>query len=307
MIPTERRPPAQKPAGPRPEPTKAPPGPPPRPASSSPPPGPIAQAAALTTFTPQMDPPRIVLNAVEGWGKTTFGAYAESPAILMAPGETGYRTLMSKGLVPSVPGAEIESWPQLLATVGGLVADDQGLKTLVLDALGGFERLCQEHVCARDFNGDWSERGFASYQVGYKLSAIEWIKLLSALDRLRLSKGVVIVLLSHSARVTFKNPMGSDFDRYTSDLHDRTWTATTKWVDTVLFGNFFTVVEGTKGDVNRKGKGTGGASRVIYTERRDAFDAKNRYALEPVIDIPDDPTAVWSTVWSAITSSSKEN
>ena len=46
---------------------------------------PTADVPAFTRLTPTFRPPCIVVNAVEGWGKTTLGAYAPEPAIIMAP------------------------------------------------------------------------------------------------------------------------------------------------------------------------------------------------------------------------------
>ena len=115
----------------------------------------------------------------------------------------------------------------------------------MLDALGSFERLCQEHVCARDFGGDWGERGFASYQKGYDLAVNDWLQLLHRLDRLH-RQGVVILILSHCKINTFKNPLGVDFDRYVSDCHHKTWGVTIRWSDAVLFGNFLTIIDDEK-------------------------------------------------------------
>ena len=41
--------------------------------------------------------------------------------------------------------------------------------------------------------------------------------------------------------------------------------------------------------------------RVLYCERRDAFDAKNRYGMREHLDIPADPAQIWPTIWDAIT------
>jgi len=248
-------------------------------------------------------PPKILLNAVEGFGKTTAGAYSLNPVILQARGETGYETLLGSGLVPSIDAARIDNWLGLLELIPTL----EGFGTVNLDAIGGFERLCHEFICDRDFNDDWGEKGFVSYQKGYDIAITEWIKLLSALDRLH-DKGVVIVILSHCKVKPFRNPMGADYDRYVSDVHDKTWSITSKWADAVLFGNFFTVVEtarSNKPEALKKGKGIGGTERVIYTERRDAFDAKNRYNLPPVIDIPNEPDKMWDTIWGHITNRKK--
>jgi len=257
------------------------------------------ETPVLKKLKPVFAPPRILLNAVEGWGKTTMGAYAPEPAFLMAQGETGYETLLGSNLVPSVGAARIDGWGDLLNVVPTLTS----YKTVVLDALGGFERLCHEFICARDFENDWGERGFTAYQKGYDVAITEWLKLLAGLDKLR-DTGVVIVILSHCRIKTFKNPLGADYDRYVSDVHDKTWAVTGKWSDAILFGNFFSAVEterSKKPEALKKGKGIGGAERVIYTERRDAFDAKNRYGMTETIDIPNDSTAVWSTIWNEIT------
>ena len=241
---------------------------------------------------------RLIVNAVEGWGKTTLGCHAPGAAVLMARGETGYLTLLAKKLVPQLPHAELNTWQETLDQVRYLIADDSGnIKTLVFDALGGFERLCHEHVCQTRFGGEWGEAGFSAFQRGYDVSIAEWLILLQELDRLRTKRNMQIVLLSHSKVKPFKNPLGEDFDRYIADCHEKTWQATAKWADAVFFGTFRTVVEKKKGG---RGKGIGGDERVIYTTRRDAYDAKNRYGMEPEIEMPNDHRQMWPTLAAAI-------
>lgn len=241
--------------------------------------------------------PRIVLNAVEGWGKTTCGAGAPRPAILMSRGETGYVTLRQHNRVPDAQCVELERWPDVLATIDDIAASDE-TGSIVIDALGGMERLCHEHVCARDFNNDWGERGFGAFQKGYDVSVAEWLQLLVRLDRVRTTRHIPIIILSHSKIRPFKNPLGSDFDRYIADCHEKTWSVTHKWADAVFFGTFVTVaVEDKK---SKRTKGLGGDERVLYTTRRDAYDAKNRYGMPAQINMPDDPAAMWSTVWDSI-------
>lgn len=240
--------------------------------------------------------PRIILNAVEGWGKTTYGAYAPNPAILMARGETGYETLRKAGRVPDCDCVELSKWTDVLTQIDDLRTSKHG--AVILDALGGFERLCHEHMCFRDFGGDWGERGFASYQKGFDVSVAEWLSLLAKLDRVRADRGIPIVLLSHAKVVKFDNPMGSNFDRYVADCHAKTWGVTHKWADAVLFGTYVAVtVEDKK---TKKTKGIGGDERVLFATRRDAYDAKNRYGLDPQMNVPEDPSATWGLVWDAI-------
>src|ERR1700744_5618507 len=83
-------------------PPSAPPTAPPGPPRNLPPPprsAPSASAPAKSTpsklgkLTAQTVVPRIILNAVEGWGKTSLVAHMPAPAIFMARGETGYKAL----------------------------------------------------------------------------------------------------------------------------------------------------------------------------------------------------------------------
>ena len=247
----------------------------------------------LETTEANFKPPKIVLNGVEGWGKTSCGAYAPKPAMVMAKGETGYLTLLGTGSVPSVPNTVVGRWNELIAFLDAQIAlDELPYKTLVFDAIGGFEKLCHEYVCVRDYNGDWGEKGFTSFQKGYDVAVNDWLGMLHRLDKIN-AKGVMILILGHTQIKPFKNPMGEDFDRYICDVHHKTWGVTHKWADAVLFGTYITVVDKISG----RAKGIGGTERIVYTERRDAFDAKNRYGMDEMIEIPDDSSKVWSTIW----------
>lgn len=249
-------------------------------------------ARKLLPATPKPPVPRIVIFGVEGFGKTTIGAYADDPVVLMARGETGYETLLSAGSVPAAPAVLCESWKDTLAWLDAIAAAPQGRKTLVMDAIGGFERLCHEEVCRRDFHGEWGEKGFAAYAKGYDLSVTDWLGMLQRLDRLR-SVGMTIVLLGHARIRPFKNPEGADFDRYECDCHAKTWAATSRWADEVYFGKFRTIIDRER---QGKGKGIGGADRVLYTQRRDAYDAKSRYGLPEELELNAGPAQSWTQV-----------
>lgn len=259
------------------------------------------RSSSLPTFgkvTGEKIPDRVIAYAVEGFGKTTLGAYAPAPLILMARGETGFVTLRQAGRVPDVDCVELNRWPDVLNLLDSFIAKPSGHKTLVLDAMGGFERLCHEYVCDRDFKGDWGEKGFGAFQKGFDVSVAEWLKLLQRLDQIRQVSKVTIIILSHSKVKQFKNPMGADFDRYIADAHEKTWSVTHKWADAVLFGQFITVTEEDR--KSKRVKGIGGTERVFYTQRTDAYDGKNRHGMPERIAIPDEPGLMWRTVEAAL-------
>lgn len=273
-----------------------PPKPPPQSRTNSPASPKPAAVAGFSNPKRQRIGKALILYATEGFGKTTMAANAVDSAIMMAEGESGYTTLYNANRVPERPQVTMKSWPDVLAQVDSLIEDPQGIKLLAFDAVGGFERLNHQHVCDTQYRGDWGEKGFMGYMRGYDRAVPEWLKLLAALERLRFGPAAIDVLfLGHAKVQPFKNPMGTDFDRYACECHHKTWGVTHKWADAVLFGTFASVVDKDKpGD--KKGKGIGGTERVIYTERRDAFDAKNRFGLPQEIDIPNDRAKAWSTL-----------
>jgi hypothetical protein len=271
----------------------------PRPSPSEP----AKPSLVIGTRKPRPICPRIVMYAVEKFGKTSLFAYAPDPIILMPASDTGYDTLLSAGRVPQVPAEVIETWESLNDWLDALIADRQGRRTIFLDGIGGFERLCHDYVCRKHFGGDWSEKGFLSYNKGYDQSVTDWLLMLGKLDKLN-QLGCVIVLTGHAKTKAFNDPMGPAYDRYICDCHEKTWMPTARWSDCILFGKFFTIVdvarqESKKNVAERKGKAVGGADRVILTEGRDAFQAGNRYGLpqEIWIDAKGGPESMWAQLW----------
>lgn len=214
--------------------------------------------------------------------------------------EDGITTLKSSGLVPMVPQLPpISTWPETLDALEHLATEPHEYRAIAIDALGGFERLCHEHVCERDFDGDMGERGFLGYMRGYEVSLGEWRMFLNALDRLRNERGMSIFLLGHAKVAPFRNPEGPDYDRYTVDVHHKTWSLTHKWADLVLFANF--EVSFARNEENKtKGKAKGGHTRIIYTEHHAAFDAKNRHGMPPEIEMGESGADAWNNFKNAL-------
>ena len=274
------------------------------------PPGPNIPTETTDSRTPPQDQPataigmkrntatsikggqRIGLNAVEGWGKTSYAACAPGRVgMIMAAGETGYETLLSHGLVPEIDTATATTWSEVLVLLRDIEASETPYNVLALDALGGFEELCHQYVCVRDYGGDWSGKGFESYKEGYKVALPDWSMMLLELDRIR-AHGTHIVLLGHVEKEMFTNPLGPNYDRWASNVHRKTWSLTHKWLDIVMFGHFFTTVENT--DKKKiKGTATSGTVRVIEAEQRDAWVAKNRCNIPATLRMPDEPKQMW--------------
>lgn len=254
-------------------------------------------------------PNRWALHAGQGFGKTSLLAYAVAPVFLMTRGETGLLTLIDSGQLPETPHLpELESWGDLLAAIRFLRTTDHSFKTLVLDTANGAERLLHEFICQRDFEGDWGEKGFGGYQRGYDVALAEWRMFQNELDKLRTERGMTIFFLLHTRIKTFKNPSGADYDRYTPEMHEKTWTLTKGWLDCILFGNFEVAVKqaGNKTDATKKGKAAETSSRVIYSNSENPiYDAKNRLGLPAEIEMGETPAEGWRNLAAALRAARK--
>jgi hypothetical protein len=218
----------------------------------------------------------------------------------MTAGETGLLTLVDCGRLPETPHFPVANkWQDLLASIQALIEQEHDFRTVVIDTINGAERLCHEYVCQRDFNGEWGEKGFNAYKRGQEVALNDWKQLIDLFDQLK-AKGVRPLLLAHTATTTFKNPMGADYDRYQADLNQKTWAMTAKWLDAIFFGDFETILANEK-DPMRKTKAINSeVVRVLYTEERASFDAKNRFGLPASIEMPNDPKGAYDTLMAAI-------
>ncbi len=245
-------------------------------------------------------PSRMIFHGVAGIGKTSFAAQMPHPYFLLSPGETGLHTLADQGLVSKeIPNLEIFDWENLIDIIKELQTTEHNFKTLVLDAVDGFEKICNQYVCTKDYEGDFGKKGFLNYQQGYKTVAMgPWKQLLQELDRLRENKRMAIVMLAHTGIANFGNPAGADYNRFTPTLYKDAWELIYGWTDIVLFGNRDTTV--SKDGQDRKAKGHGGQSRILYTEYDAIADAKNRHNLPPEIDMGDSGVEAWNNFIEAI-------
>lgn len=247
-------------------------------------------------------PSGAVVYGPPGIGKSTLGASMPSPVFVIDDQEDGINTLKTAHLVPAdipiFPAAS--NWLDVLGILDSLATEKHEYKTLVVDSLGGMERLCHAHVCRREFNGNWGDKGFASYQKGYEVSLSDWRDFLNALDRVR-HNGTAVLLLAHSVVKPFKNPEGEDYDRFVPDIHHKTWSVTHRWADMVLFCNYY--VETTKEGGRTKGKG--GQERLIYTEYHAAYEAKNRHGLPTEISMGTNGDEAWGNLRAALVAGRK--
>jgi energy-coupling factor transporter ATP-binding protein EcfA2 len=211
-------------------------------------------------------PYSLMIFGPDGCGKSTFAAKA--PAAIFLGSEDGTNQLDVKRL------PKPNSFGDALAMIEELRKEKHGYETLVVDSLDWIEPMLWKDVCKKN---DWQTIDSPGYGRGYATALAEWERMKNSLYNLREEKNMNLVLIAHSKIKTFMDPASNiGYDRYVLKLHDGPSAMFREMVDAVLFANFEVF---TKGKQGQKGTAVGDGERVMFTERRPAFDAKNRYGL----------------------------
>lgn len=226
-------------------------------------------------------PQKIIICGVQGLGKGTFGATFEKPILVRT--EDGAGALD----VPTFPDM-VKYFAGMETVINTLHKDGHEFKTLLIDSLDWMEPVVWKRTC--QIHGKESIEAFG-YGKGYMETMTQWRYLMGGLDSLRFKKNMDIVLIAHTEIKRFDSPDIEPYDRYQIKLHKHAAALWQEWADMVLFCNYKTHTR--KADVGFDKKvvrGIGSGERVICTEERPAYLAKNRWGLPPEIYIGQDKT-----------------
>lgn len=211
---------------------------------------------------------KVVIYGPEGIGKSSFASQFPDPVFIDTEGSTDNMDVARMD--------KPTSWTMLKNQIAFIKANPDACKTLVIDTIDWAEQLAVDYVCAQHQKNGIEDFGWGK---GYTYVQEEIGRLLNSLGEL-VDNGINVVLTAHAQIKKFEQPdeMGS-YDRYELKLGQKSSSKTAplvkEWADMVLFANYKTIVMTT--DTGKK-KAQGG-ERVMYTNHRPAWDAKNRHGL----------------------------
>ena len=210
-------------------------------------------------------PPRVVLYAPEGVGKTTFGTQTEAPLFICT--ERGTDNF-------DVPRVNCKSWDEVTEALNFLASGKHEFQTLVIDTLDWLEALLIKDICEKAEKKSIEEFGFGK---GFTLLEERTREFIKGLDYL-IDQGISIFLLAHAKIEKFQDPEITEaMDRWAMKCHKRTSAVYKEWADAVLFGNHDRMVV--------DGKAKGGYSRLVWGTHTAARDAKNRYNIPDLTEL----------------------
>jgi len=212
-------------------------------------------------------PHLILIYGPDKVGKTTFGAGAPKPIFLGA--EDGSSNLD----VSRLP--QPKTFDEVVAVINELASEEHEFESLIVDSLDWLEPLVFEKLCRQESKDTIEDFGYGS---GYKKSLSEWRRMIRALEDLQATKKMNVILIAHSQVKTFNDPHGNaTYDRYQLKLYEGASALFREFAEGIFFANF--EVNTTKKEGDRKSKAFGEGNRIMYTERRPAFDAGNRFGI----------------------------
>jgi hypothetical protein len=222
-------------------------------------------------------PPRLVLYGEHKVGKSTFAASAPKPIFIQT--EDGLDALDVDAFPLST------NFPHVMECVNTLTREDHDYQTVVLDSMDWLEDLIHAQV-ARD-HGKQGIEDFA-YAKGYAI-ALDYLNgFLTAMNQLRLSRNMSVILICHETIKRFDNPAaGASYDRYQPKMREKASDKMQEWADAIGFAALETVI-------NTEQQGMSGTkrfanpimtSRILHLQESPAFVAGNRYGMPAQIPL----------------------
>ncbi len=214
---------------------------------------------------------KVLIYGPEGVGKTTLAAQFPDPIILdLEGGSHQYDVKRAEGA---------SSWQMFLDQLAH-IKKTKPCKTIVIDTADWAEQylLIPYVVSTIPSSKGYTVKSIEDYGygAGYKHMKNVWgSQLLNRLQEI-VDDGINVVFCSHATIRKFDQPdeMGA-YDRWELSLERGVAQLTKEWADMILFLNYETTILTNE---NKKNKAVGG-ERMMYTDHRPSYDAKNRHGL----------------------------
>lgn len=218
-------------------------------------------------------PDLIFVYGPEGVGKTTWASQAIKPYILDL--EKGSRRI--PGVQRYDKAETLRDAEQFLAD---FIKDPKGYQTLVVDSTSELERMIWKQAC---IDNNWVTIEDPGYGKGYVVVMGYWENFFAGIQKLQRTHSTNVIFIGHSEMKNFTDPKtNSSYDRYQAKLDKRAYALFRERMDFIGFADYVTHTKGKESD--RKHKAFSDGTRKLYTERRPAFDAKNRLGLPLEMD-----------------------
>jgi hypothetical protein len=258
-----------------------------------------APSLAKVTRETRKLPTRLLVHAVQKWGKSSLAAQAPDPIFVCTRGEDGIDTLIDNNQIPPVahfPGT-MQTFGHVKLALHELILQPHDYRTVILDTINGAVQLAQEGLTDAKYSGDFEK--FDAFGRGGARLLPSVVELTNLLDRLR-EKGMGVILLAHSVVRNMKNPEGLDYPRWEPPLLKEVQEHLDRWCDAILFGRFDVTVEAKDAKATRGKASLISQDRYLMTVNHPSYSAGNRFGLPDQIECGDSAATAWGNLMGAL-------
>lgn len=227
---------------------------------------------AVTTGR-QIGPQVHVIAGVNGVGKTTWAA--SFPKVLLIDLEKGSEHLE----VARIPAEKVPDLAAFRALLKELVTTKHDYQTLAIDSVEALEGLICDAVCVEGKVAS-IELYESGYGKGYVRSREIMREIMMDIRKLQ-AKGMTTILVGHTQIKSHTDPATNQtYDRVIMRCNDKMAALIRDLADNVFYASYKVFTTEQKGRTRAFGDG----QRVMFTQWRAGFDAKNR--LELPLELP---------------------
>lgn len=220
--------------------------------------------------------PVLLVHGMEGMGKSTFLSRFPMPVAILT--ERG----LPKGIALDA-FENVDSRDGVFNALRDFYQDQCGYESLIIDTVDALETHLIEYVCAKN---NWRNIEQPSFGKGWLALDEEWHRYVRALRAIG-DKGVTVVQACHTEIVRIDDPRAPSYTSYQPRLHKRARAIVMDAADAVFFlSDDLRVLTESGGFGERIRASAGSGQRFLFTERRPAFAAKNRFGMAEKIPLP---------------------
>jgi len=213
----------------------------------------------------QDKPYRIAIYGTGGVGKSTLANEAENPLFFDFEDALDHIDCVKTPMIRSME----EIGPYINHGI------EEGYKTFVFDTADCIENLLCKKICKEHKIDSIADLGFGK---GYEALNTQWNKVMDTFDYLK-EKGINSILIAHEIVKRYDDPRTDGYDRILLKMHQKSAGTVISRLDAVLYMCYDYIVSSKKEKSLEKPKPKGNGKRIVFTDERPAFIAKNRYDM----------------------------